>query len=100
MESSWDPYILLDDQKAYKVDVSDLALYELQKSENQQMWILIDTMAFPDRIPPEFLFGDGPRPMLVYSSSPQCSRWKVERYNMDITTIVMNAWSKWEAELL
>jgi len=96
-----DPYILLDDQKAYKVDVSDLALYELQKSENQQMWILIDTMAFPDRIPPEFLFDHGPRPMLVYSSSPQLPRWeKAVQYNMDIRVIVMNPWSKWEAELL
>ena len=100
IESCLDPYILLDDQKAYKVDVSDLTIPELQKSENQQMWILMDSMAFPDGIPTEFLFDHGPRPMLVYSSSPQRSCWMVERYNMHITTIVMNAWSKWEAELL
>ena len=99
IENSLDPYILLDDQKAYKVDVRDL-VPELKRGEDQQMWILIDSMAFPNGIPSEFLFDEGPKPMLVYSSFPQCSRWKVERYNMHIRTVVMNPWSKWEAELL
>ena len=100
MESSWDPYILLDDQKAYKVDESDL-VPELKERKDQQMWILIDSMAFPRGIPSEFLFDEGPKSMLVYSSSPQLSRWeKAVQYNMDIRVIVMNPWSKWEAELL
>jgi hypothetical protein len=95
-----DPYILLDDRKAYTVDMSGFSPLR-RKGADQQMWILIDSQAFPDGIPPEFLFHHGPRSMLVYSSSPQLSRWgKVEQYNMHITTIVMNPWSKWEAELL
>ena len=101
VERSLEPYILLDDQKAYKVRVSDLTIPELEKIENQHMWILIDSAAFPDGIPPEFLLDEGPRPMLVYSSSPQLPRWeKAVQYNMDIRVIVMNPWSKWEAELL
>ena len=91
---------MLDDQKAYKVDESVLKA-ELRKRKDQQMWILIDAQAFPDGIPPEFLFRQGPKPMLVYSSSPQLPRWeKAVQYNMDIRVIVMNPWSKWEAELL
>jgi hypothetical protein len=95
------PYILFNEQKAYIVEAKDLGEAELHNSENKQMWILIDAMAFPNGIPPEFLLNDGPLPMLVYASSPQPSRWEDTIHsNISIRTIIMNPWSKWEAELL
>jgi hypothetical protein len=96
-----DPYILLDQQQAYIVETKDFGEDELHDSENKQMWILIDATAFPSGIPPEFLLDGGPLPMLVYSSSPQPFRWKATyNSNMSMRTIIMDPWSKWEAELL
>ena len=95
------PYILFDDKNAFTVGEEDL-VFTIEQSQNRHMWILIDAEAFPDGIPADFLVMDGgPAPMLVYSSSPRPSRWKaVRQFGFDMAEIVMNPWSKWEAELL
>jgi hypothetical protein len=96
-----EPYILFDDKKVYTVEAEDL-VFKMQLSRHQHMWVLIDALAFPDGIPAEFLpMRGGPAPMLVYASSPRRSRWKrVRQCGFDVADIVMNPWSKWEAELL
>jgi hypothetical protein len=93
-----DPFILLDQQQAYKVDAKDL---DMDDKKNKPVWILINSVAFPNGIPQEFLLNKGPVPMLVYTSSPRPSRWTAtEQSNLPLEIILMNPWSKWEAELL
>ena len=72
-----------------------------QKKANPKMWILIDSVASPEAIPDEVMPLEGPSPMVVYSSSPRHSRWKLVRQsNISLAIVIMNPWSKWEAELL
>jgi hypothetical protein len=96
------PYILFDQQRAYVVDPKDVSGDDVLKRRGcGQMWILVDAIASPHGIPPELLSDGGPASMLVYSSSPQLSRWKsANQSNIYLATIIMNPWSKWEAELL
>jgi hypothetical protein len=94
-------YILLDSGKAYLVKPDDLKERTLRDEKNRPMWILVDANASPDGIPAELRVLSGPKPMVVYSTSPQQSRWKlVKGANIRLSVIIMNAWSKWEAELL
>ena len=94
-------YILLDSGKAYLVKPDDLEEVFLYDEKNRPMWILIDANASPDGIPAEIRVLSGPEPMVVYSTSPRHSRWKLtNQANMPLSVIIMNAWSKWEAELL
>ena len=94
-------YILLDSGKAYLVKPDDLEEVFLYDEKNRPMWILIDANASPNGIPAEILVLSGPKPMVVYSTSPRRSRWKLaNQANMPLSVIIMNPWSKWEAELL
>jgi hypothetical protein len=96
-----EPFILLDQQQAYKVDAKDLTISCVRDGKNKPMWILVDSMAFPNGMPQEFLLNKGPTSMLVCASSPRPSRWTLtEQYNIRLQIIFMNPWSKWKAELL
>ena len=101
LDSIESQYILLDSGKAYLVKPEDLKGIILGDEKNRPMWILIDANASPNGIPAEILVLSGPKPMVVYSTSPRHSRWKLtNQANMPLSVIIMNAWSKWEAELL
>jgi hypothetical protein len=93
-------YVLFDQQQVYKVDPQDVGL-ELLRPESQRAWILVDALACPGGIPFELLSEGGPTSMFVYSSSPCRSRWRLaNQSNIPLSVIIMNPWSKWEAELL
>jgi hypothetical protein len=92
-------YILLDQKQAFLVLPEDITKAVLKF--NMRMWILVDAIASPDSIPPQFLIMRGPNAMFVYSSSPRSSRWRLaNQSNIYLETLTMNPWSKWEAELL
>ena len=94
------PYILFDEQQAYKVNPDSVSIYSEWKA-NRKMWILVDSIAYPDGIPSELRELDGPTSMVVYATSPRRSRWKLARQsNISLAIVIMNPWSKWEAELL
>jgi hypothetical protein len=96
-----DPYVLLDQRQAFLVEPKSLVGNVLKLKVNRHMWILTDARAFPDGIPDDLLVQNGPAPMFVYSSSPRRTRWALmNQYDIHQLTIIMNPWSKWEAELL
>ena len=99
LDPDYEEYILLDQKQAFLVLPEDINMGVLKF--NMKMWILVDAMASPDGIPPQFLIMRGPNAMFVYSSSPRRSRWSLtNQSNIYLETLIMNPWSIWEAELL
>src|SRR5205814_2006242 len=93
-------YILFDQQQVYRVDPQDVGL-EVLRPESQRVWILVDALACPSGIPLELRSEGDPTSMFVYSSSLRRSRWQlVNQSNIPLSVVIMNPWSKWEAELL
>jgi hypothetical protein len=94
------PYILFDGHQAYMVEQNHVDSYN-QNIVNKKMWILIDSNASPKHIPDEVMPLGGPSAMVVYATSPRYSRWRLVRQsNISLAIVIMNPWSKWEAELL
>jgi len=101
IDSAEYPYVLLDQRQAFLVEPKSPVGDVLRWKVNRHMWILTDARASPDGIPNELLVPNGPAPMFVYSSSPRRARWALaNQYDIRQLTIIMNPWSKWEAELL
>jgi hypothetical protein len=91
-------YILFDQRQAFLVLTGSVESSVLLV--NWKMWVLVDANTSPDSIPSELLIF-GLKSMFVYSTSPRRSRWQTaNQFNLDLVTVIMNPWSKWEAELL
>ena len=94
------PYILFDERQAYMVNPNDVGAF-CRREANRKMWILVDSVAYPDGIPDELRRLGGPTSMVVYVTSPRYSRWRLARQsNISLAIVIMNPWGKWEAELL
>ena len=52
LKSTKIPYILFDGYRAYMVEQNHVDAYN-QNIANEKMWILIDSIAFPEGLPPE-----------------------------------------------
>jgi hypothetical protein len=99
VDPGFEKYILFDQKQAFLVLPENLTGGVLKLNRN--MWILVDAIASPNGIPAQFLIPRGPKAMFVYSSSPRRSRWSLaNQSNIYLKTLIMNPWSKWEAELL
>jgi hypothetical protein len=91
-------YILFDQQQAFLVLPGSVGGDVLV--DNDEMWVLVDANSSPDSIPPELLT-PGLNSMFVYLTSPRRSRWqRANQFNLNLVTVIMNPWGKWEAELL
>ena len=99
LDPSFEKYVLFDQKQAFLVLPEKITGGVLKL--NIKLWILVDAIASPNSIPRQLLIMRGPRAMFVYSSSPRRSRWKLTaQSNIYVKTLIMNPWSKWEAELL
>ncbi|KAK2798546.1 hypothetical protein FQN50_008814 [Emmonsiellopsis sp. PD_5] len=100
IESSEDDYVLFSNGHAYLVPPSYLVDSVTRSELNRDLWVLVDSMAFENGLPSELKKWNGISPMLVYTTSPRASRWPKAQFSMRESTLIMDPWTRWEAELL
>lgn len=85
--------LLFNTGKAYEThpEVVDAAMGRaVHVLENSNLWILVDSSAFPEGIPGYCMSWDGIVPKLVYATSPDKNRKPKLEHNLRNLTVIMD----------